>query len=62
MNFFPTFENYVEQFRIFADKITPGGSLVYYADDPEVKKIAESASGNIKKIPYRTHGHFQNKT
>jgi len=62
MNVFPTFENYVEQFRIFADKITPGGSLVYYADDPEVKKIAESASGNIKKIPYRTHGHFQNKT
>jgi UDP-N-acetylmuramate: L-alanyl-gamma-D-glutamyl-meso-diaminopimelate ligase len=62
MNVFPTFENYVEQFRIFADKITVGGSLVYYADDPEVKKIAEAASGNIKKIPYRIHGHFQNKT
>lgn len=62
MNVFPTFENYVEQFRIFADKITPGGSLVYYADDPEVRKIAEAASGNIKMIPYRTHGHFQNKT
>jgi UDP-N-acetylmuramate: L-alanyl-gamma-D-glutamyl-meso-diaminopimelate ligase len=62
MNVFPTFENYVEQFRIFVDKITDGGSLVYYADDPEVKKIAEAAKGNIKKIPYHTHGHFQNKT
>lgn len=61
MNVFPTFENYVEQFRIFADKISEGGSLVYYADDPEVKKIADSASGNIRKIPYRIHGHFQNK-
>jgi UDP-N-acetylmuramate: L-alanyl-gamma-D-glutamyl-meso-diaminopimelate ligase len=62
MNVFPTFENYVEQFRIFVDKITEGGSLVYLADDPEVKKIAEAATGNIKKIPYRIHGHFQNKT
>jgi UDP-N-acetylmuramate: L-alanyl-gamma-D-glutamyl-meso-diaminopimelate ligase len=62
MNVFPTFENYVEQFRIFVDKITDGGSLVYYADDPEVNKIAEAATGNIKKIPYRIHGHFQNKT
>jgi UDP-N-acetylmuramate: L-alanyl-gamma-D-glutamyl-meso-diaminopimelate ligase len=62
MNVFPTFANYVEQFRIFADMITDGGSLVYYADDPEVKKIAEAAAGNIRKIPYRIHGHFQNKT
>jgi UDP-N-acetylmuramate: L-alanyl-gamma-D-glutamyl-meso-diaminopimelate ligase len=62
MNVFPTFENYVEQFRIFVDKIEEGGSLIYYADDPEVKKIAVAATGNIKKIPYRIHGHFRNKT
>jgi UDP-N-acetylmuramate: L-alanyl-gamma-D-glutamyl-meso-diaminopimelate ligase len=62
MNVFPTFENYVEQFRIFAGKITPGGSLVYFKDDPEVLKIAESARDDIKKIPYRVHAHFQNKT
>ncbi len=61
MNVFPTFENYVKQFRIFVEKITSGGTLVYYADDPEVKKIAEAAT-DIKKIPYRIHGHFQNKT
>jgi len=62
MNVFPTFENYVEQFRIFVDKIEEGGSLIYYADDTEVKKIAESVTRNIKKIPYRIHGHFRNKT
>jgi UDP-N-acetylmuramate: L-alanyl-gamma-D-glutamyl-meso-diaminopimelate ligase len=62
MNVFPTFVNYVEQFRIFADKITDGGSLVYYADDPEVKNIAGNVTGNIQKIPYHVHGHFQNKT
>jgi len=61
MNVFPTFKNYVEQFRIFVEKINEGGSLIYYADDCEVKKIADDAKGNIKKIPYSIHGHFQNK-
>ncbi|HOW09664.1 MAG TPA: Mur ligase family protein [Bacteroidales bacterium] len=62
MNVFPTFENYVEQFRIFADLIEPGGSLVYFADDPEVRKIAEKTRDDIRKIPYRVHAHFQNRT
>jgi UDP-N-acetylmuramate: L-alanyl-gamma-D-glutamyl-meso-diaminopimelate ligase len=62
MNVFPTFENYVEQFRIFVDKIEPGGTLIYYSDDAEVKKIAEAAREGISKIPYRIHGHFRNKT
>jgi UDP-N-acetylmuramate: L-alanyl-gamma-D-glutamyl-meso-diaminopimelate ligase len=61
MNVFPTFEIYVEQFRIFTGKISPGGALIYFTDDPEVKKIADEATGNIRKIPYRVHGHFQNK-
>jgi UDP-N-acetylmuramate: L-alanyl-gamma-D-glutamyl-meso-diaminopimelate ligase len=62
MNVFPTFENYVDQFRIFINRITPGGSLIYFDGDQEVKKIALEASGNIKKIPYNVHGYFQNKT
>jgi UDP-N-acetylmuramate: L-alanyl-gamma-D-glutamyl-meso-diaminopimelate ligase len=61
MNVFPTFENYLEQFRIFVSTITPGGTLIYYADDPEVKIIAENADPSLKKIGYRTHGYFQNK-
>lgn len=62
MNVFPTFENYVEQFRIFASLIEPDGSLVYFADDQEVRRIAEQSRADIKKIPYRVHAHFQNRT
>ncbi|MCX6334560.1 MAG: Mur ligase family protein, partial [Bacteroidia bacterium] len=62
MNVFPTFENYVEQFRIFVEKITPGGCLVYFEGDPEVRKIALASVNSIRKIPYKIHGYFQNKT
>jgi UDP-N-acetylmuramate: L-alanyl-gamma-D-glutamyl-meso-diaminopimelate ligase len=62
MNVFPTFENYKEQFRIFTDKISDNGSLIYFDQDPEVKKVALAARENIRKIPYKVHGYFQNKT
>ena len=62
MNVFPTFENYVDQFRIFIEKISDGGTLIYFEDDPEVKKIALEAKNNITKKPYKVHGYFQNKT
>src|ERR1035437_8948358 len=62
MNVFPTFENYVEQFRIFSEKISAGGSLIYFDGDAEVKKVVLAAPINIRKIPYKVHGYFQNKT
>jgi UDP-N-acetylmuramate: L-alanyl-gamma-D-glutamyl-meso-diaminopimelate ligase len=62
MNVFPTFENYTEQFRIFISKISPAGTLIYFDGDPEVKKIASGCQPGIKKIPYKIHGYFQNKT
>jgi UDP-N-acetylmuramate: L-alanyl-gamma-D-glutamyl-meso-diaminopimelate ligase len=62
MNVFPTFENYVAQFRIFIEKISDGGSLIYFDGDTEVKKIALESGNNIRKIPYKVHGYFQNKT
>jgi len=62
MNVFPTFENYVDQFRIFIDKISVGGTLIYFEDDSEVRKIALDAKNNIFKKPYKVHGYFQNKT
>ena len=61
MNVFPSFENYLEQFRIFIDKIPAGGTLIYYDGDEEVRKIALGSGNNIKKIPYKVHGYFQNK-
>jgi UDP-N-acetylmuramate: L-alanyl-gamma-D-glutamyl-meso-diaminopimelate ligase len=62
MNVFPTYESYLEQFRIFIGTIIPGGSLIYFAGDPEVTKISDLCADGIKKIPYKTHGYFRNKT
>lgn len=62
MNVFPTFDNYIEQYRIFAEKISGNGVLIYFEGDPEVKKIAEAGELKIRKVPYKTHGYFQNKT
>lgn len=54
INVFPTYDNYVEQFRIFVSKITNGGILIYNNDDPEVARVAQSATNPIRKIPYET--------
>ena len=57
INVFPTFENYVEQFRIFIDLIEDGGSLIYCENDSEVKRTAEKSKNTIEKIPYGIPGY-----
>lgn len=52
INVFPTFDNYVSQFRIFIDKITAGGTLVYCNEDAVLRDIAGKARNDIKKLPY----------
>lgn len=52
INVFPTFEEYISQFRIFANGIPSNGCLIFCADDGEVKKISESVQNSSKKIPY----------
>ncbi len=54
INVFPTFENYVDQFRIFIDKITNGGILIYNEEDNVVKEIIEASEKPIRKIAYNT--------
>jgi UDP-N-acetylmuramate: L-alanyl-gamma-D-glutamyl-meso-diaminopimelate ligase len=54
MNVFPTFENYVDQFRIFIDTMVPGGILVYNEEDEIVNKITNEAINSIKKEAYKT--------
>lgn len=54
INVFPTFENYVEQFSVFTDSLTPGGIMVYNEEDVEVKKVVEGSANTIKKYPYQT--------
>ena len=54
INVFPTFDNYVEQFRIFVDGIVKGGSITYNIEDKEVKRVVESSDNAIRKLPYST--------
>ena len=42
INVFPTFENYVEQFRLFAELIPQNGTLIYCQEDENCRKIAEN--------------------
>ncbi|MGD0582238.1 MAG: Mur ligase family protein [Bacteroidales bacterium] len=62
MNVFPTFENYLGQFRIFIDTIAENGSLIFFGDDREAAGLSSEARSDIRRIPYKTHGYFQNKT
>ena len=54
INVFPTFENYIEQFSIFADSLTNGGIMVYNEEDEVVKRVIENTQKPIKKYPYKT--------
>ena len=54
INVFPTFENYVEQFKIFTDSLIHGGIMVYNEEDYRVKEVVESSDNHIKRYPYRT--------
>ncbi len=54
INVFPTWENYVEQFKIFLTKITDGGIIVYNEEDETLSQLVEETPNPIKKYPYRT--------
>lgn len=54
INVFPTFDNYIEQFDVFCQKIEKGGTLIYNTEDEEVKKLGEKYSNSIETIPYST--------
>ncbi|MEP0212325.1 MAG: Mur ligase family protein, partial [Cellulophaga sp.] len=54
INVFPTFENYVEQFKIFVDSIVKGGSITYNEEDAEVVKVVEASENPIRKLGYST--------
>jgi UDP-N-acetylmuramate: L-alanyl-gamma-D-glutamyl-meso-diaminopimelate ligase len=53
INVFPTFDNYLEQFRIFIDKIETGGVLIYNETDEVLKQlVTEHSRGDINYQPY----------
>lgn len=52
INVFPTWENYIEQFDIFAKMVDPTGAFIYFGEDVELQKIASSLSPSLQKIAY----------
>lgn len=54
INVFPTYDNYLEQFKIFVDSITNGGSITYNVEDEDVNAIVEASENAIRKFPYET--------
>jgi len=57
INVFPTWEIYLEQFRIFMDKIEPGGVLIYNETDPVLKKLVEAHISPLRSSGYGIPAH-----
>lgn len=57
INVFPTFEGYLEQFRIFLEKIVPGGLLIYNATDPILEDLVLRHRGAYRLQPYGVPAH-----
>jgi len=60
INVFPTFQKYIEQFEIFAQMIPDGGKLIYCAEDPIVKQVANKIDSSLT-IPYSLPAYFIQK-
>jgi UDP-N-acetylmuramate: L-alanyl-gamma-D-glutamyl-meso-diaminopimelate ligase len=58
INVFPTFDNYLEQFSIFIDRIEKGGHLIYNETDKELNKlVTASKRADINYLPYTVPQH-----
>lgn len=55
INVFPTFENYVDQFRQFVDLIEKNGSLFYFEGDENLQEIAMRIRTDVTAQEYREH-------
>ena len=57
MNVFPTWEDYLEQFRIFVESIEPGGTLIFYGEDDYIAEILSANGRSLVKLDYTAHPH-----
>ncbi len=54
INVFPTYENYLEQFHVFIQKIEKNGKLIYCEEDPVLKSLCEKQDTEFLNLyPYR---------
>lgn len=59
VNVFPTFEGYVDQFRIFAEGVEPEGTLIYCEEDKALCEMVENSAIRAQKVGYRAHPHHR---
>ncbi|MES2063260.1 MAG: Mur ligase family protein [Bacteroidota bacterium] len=57
INVFPTFDNYIDQFKIFAETIQAGGKLIYSQTDEVLNKMVNGLNIDIEKLPYTLPGY-----
>ena len=58
INVFPTFDNYLEQFRVFINRIEPNGHLIYNDTDSVLKELVKSVGRkDIQYHPYQVPQH-----
>ncbi len=53
MNVFPTFENYLDQFRRFLDQLDAQSLLVYNLEDEHLQELISEQGWRFKAIPYQ---------
>lgn len=54
INVFPTFENYVDQFKIFMDLMPSDGKLIWFEGDEHLSKLVAEDKSDKKCIAYNT--------
>ncbi len=57
INVFPTFDEYVRQFDLFADSTPKGGVLVFDENDDLVTVICRKERDDVSRNEYNTHKH-----
>ncbi|PCH94789.1 MAG: peptidoglycan synthetase [Bacteroidetes bacterium] len=57
INVFPTFDSYLEQFRIFVQQIPAEGALIYCELDENVKELCKSPDVHATLYPYGLPKH-----
>jgi UDP-N-acetylmuramate: L-alanyl-gamma-D-glutamyl-meso-diaminopimelate ligase len=52
INVFPTFDNYIDQFKIFAETIQADGKLIYSQTDEVLNTMVSKLNVSVEKLPY----------
>jgi len=58
MNVFPTEENYFDQFKGYMESLAENSTVFWYAEDPQLERLADLYGKKVKMIPYSTHPHL----